>query len=165
MGKLKKNKKDKSNKINELSNEEYIKSTLKKQKLDRVKPGELTPKPYDESRAKWGANNKIIDLYSKNATKDRDLKDKYALIFVILLIIQLVVVCVVFILVGANILKYDEIVLNIFVSGSLLEIFAIVRIIVKYLFNDNLSEPLKIILKSSNSDRLEIEKKDVKYEM
>lgn len=158
MGKAKKNKKDKSSKINESSIEEYIKSTLKKSNLDRVKPGELIPKTYDESKAKWGANNKIIDLYSKNATKDRELKDKYAKIFVLLLGIQLLVVCVVFILVGANVLKYDKFTLNIFISGSLLEIFAIVTIIVKYLFSDNLSEPLKIILKSSNSERMEFDK-------
>lgn len=151
MGNSKKNKKNKNNQTNEISNEEYIKSKLKKSNLDRVKPGELSSKPYDESRAKWNANNKIVDLYSKNATKDRELKDKYAKYLIKILICQLVATYIIFGLTGKGILIYDKFVLDIFISGSLLETFAIVKIIVENLFSNNLNDSLNIILKNSNS--------------
>ena len=144
-------KKNRNNQINEISNEEYIKTKLKKSKLDRVKPGELNSKPYDESRAKWNANNKIVDLYSKNATKDRELKDKYAKYLIIILGCQLIVTYIIFGLSGCGILTYNKYVLEIFISGSLLETFAIVKIIVENLFSNNLNDSLNIILKKSNS--------------
>ncbi len=151
MGNYNKIKESKKNKTNELSNEEYIKSKLKNQNLDRLKPGELTPKPYDENRARWNANNKIVDLYSKNASKDRDLKDKYAKSLIRILVIQLIITYIIFGLAGAGIFKYDKYVLNIFITGSLLETFAVIKTVVENLFNNNLSDSLNIILKNSNS--------------
>lgn len=144
-------KKNNNGKIKESSIEEYVKSQFKNQKLEKVNSSELTPRPYDENRAKWNANNKIVDLYSKNASKDRELKDKYARTLIKILIAQLIVTYIIFGLAGASILKYDKFVLDIFISGSLLETFAIVKIIVENLFNNNLNDPLNIILKNSNS--------------
>lgn len=144
-------KKNNNGKIKESSIEEYVKSQFKNQKLEKVNSSELTPRPYDENRAKWNANNKIVDLYSKNASKDRELKDKYARTLIKILIAQLIVTYIIFGLAGASILKYDKFVLDIFISGSLLETFAIVKIIVENLFNNNLNDSLNIILKNSNS--------------
>lgn len=144
-------KKNNNNKANEYSIEEYVKSQFKNHKLEKINSSELAPRPYDENRAKWNANNKIVDLYSKNAAKDRELKDKYAKSLIKVLVVQLIVTYIIFGLAGTGILKYDKFVLNIFISGSLLETFAIVKIIVENLFNNNLNDSLNIILRNSNS--------------
>ena len=104
----------------------------------------------NEVSKKWNMNDKIIELYGKNIEKDQKLKGKYAVILVSILGIQLLMLNIIFILVGCGILTYSETTFNIFITGGIAEIFVLVRIIVKYLFKDNLSNALNIILENNN---------------
>ena len=105
---------------------------------------------------KWDMNDKIIKLFSNNIEKDTQLKGKYAVILIIILIFQLVALNVIFLLKGFNIIKYSDSTLNIFITGGIAEIFFLVRTIVKYLFRDNITDSLNIILERNN--RLERKK-------
>ena len=96
-------------------------------------------------------NNKIIDLFIKNIEQDQKLRNRYATILIGSLIGLLVALVTIFILNGIGILNYSETTFNIFITGGIAEVFVLVRIIVKYLFKDNLTEALKIIIESNNS--------------
>lgn len=47
-------------------------------------------------------------------------------------------------------MHYSDTTFNIFITGGIAEIFVLVRIIVKYLFKDNLTNALNIILENNN---------------
>ena len=72
---------------------------------------------------------KINDLES-----DRKLKQSYAGKFYILLVAQLALMNLIFIAFGLGWLLFDKWSLNLFVGGTLLEIFAVVLVITKNLF-------------------------------
>ncbi len=108
-------------------------------------------KPIDEVSKKWNMNDRITNLFADKIESDTKLKGRYAIILIAILIIQLVTLNIFFVLKGCNVLKYADTTFNIFITGGIAEIFVLVRIIVKYLFNDNLTELLKIILKANNA--------------
>lgn len=137
----------------ELANEEFKKQLLKmfiaKNEINITKESEET-KAIDEASKKWDTNDTITNLFSEKIKKDTDLKGKYAIILIRILILQLITLNVLFILKGFNVLKFADSTFNIFITGGIAEIFILVRTIVKYLFSDDLSELLKIILKANN---------------
>lgn len=110
-------------------------------------------KPIDEISKKWNMNEKILELFTKNIEKDQKLKERYAIILIVILSIQLLALIVIFILKGRNILNYSDSTFNIFVSGGIAEVFVLVRVIVKYLFKDNLTNALNIILENNNKTK------------
>lgn len=65
---------------------------------------------------------------------DRELKKKYALRFIWILIIQLLIMNVVFFCAGFSWLKYEQWVLGLYMGGTLAEVFLVVRLITKNLF-------------------------------
>ena len=95
-------------------------------------------------------NNKIVDLFTENISKDQELKSTYAVILIGILAVQLIALLIIFILKGCNVLNYSDSTFNIFISGGIAEVFVLVRVIVKYLFKDNLTNSLNIILKNNN---------------
>lgn len=116
---------------------------------EKTKPDEQI-KTIDETSRKWEMNDKVTELFKKSIDSDIKLKGKCALTLVIMLGIQLLFFNIIFVLRGFDIIKYSDQVFNVFISGSLIEIFGLVMVVVKYLFKDNLSESLQIILKSAN---------------
>ena len=118
---------------------------------DKIKENsENIPKSIDEVSRKWKLNDQVVDLFSNSINKDIKLKEKYALVLVLMLGMQLIALDGVFIASGRGFLNFSDLSFNIFITGTLGEIFCLVVVIVKYLFKDNLSESLKIILKSTN---------------
>ena len=107
-------------------------------------------KAIDENRKKWNTNDKILELFAEKIKKDTELKEKYAIILIGILIAQLIILNILFILKGREILILPDTTFNIFISGGIAEIFVLVKIIVEYLFKDDLAELLKIILKANN---------------
>ena len=99
---------------------------------------------------KWNMNNKIIELFERNIEKDQTLRFIYAIILVTILGIELIALVTIFILAGCGILSYSDTALNLFITGGIAEIFVLVKVIVEYLFKDNLTEALKIIITSNN---------------
>ena len=83
---------------------------------------------------KWNMNNKIIELFENNIEKDQKLRFVYAIILVV-------------------ILGYSDTTFNLFVTGGIAEVFVLVRVIVKYLFKDNLTNALNIILENNNKSK------------
>ncbi|WP_052121837.1 hypothetical protein [Gallibacterium genomosp. 2] len=73
-----------------------------------------------------------------NDDKENDitLKSHYAYLLIGVMIIQLFVMNGVFIGVGAGELKYDNYVLHLYITGTLLELFGLVLVITKYLFKN-----------------------------
>ena len=107
-------------------------------------------KTIDEITKKWNTNDRITNLFANKIEKDTELKGKYAIRLIRILTFQLVILNILFILKGCNVLKFSDTTFNIFITGGIAEIFILVRTIVKYLFSDDLTELLKIILKANN---------------
>lgn len=66
---------------------------------------------------------------------DTRLKKKYANSFFWLLVAQLIVMNLVLISVGLGYLNYTEIALNLYMGGTLAEVFGVVLVITRYLFS------------------------------
>jgi len=67
---------------------------------------------------------------------DTELKRRYANWFIGILAVQLLAMNVVFVCVGLGILQYKEpLHLNLFMGGTLLEVFGVVLVITRYLFS------------------------------
>ena len=106
-------------------------------------------------------NDKIVDLFKEKIENDNKLKSNYAVILVCVLIFQLIALNVWFVLRGIGILNFTDTTFNIFITGGIAEIYVLVRVIVKYLFKDNLTESLNIILENNNSqNKLKNNKKE-----
>lgn len=121
-------------------------------------------KPIDETSKKWSLNTKVTDLFEEKIKSDTKLKRRYAMALIILLIVMVVALNVWFVLKGLGVLNFSDSTFNLFITGGLAEIFILVRTIVQYLFNDNLTELLKLILDRNNKENLETVKKSEKKE-
>lgn len=111
-------------------------------------------KPIDETSKKWSLNSKVTDLFEEKIKSDTKLKRRYAMALIILLIVMVIALNVWFVLKGLGILNFSDSTFNLFITGGLAEIFILVRTIVQYLFNDNLTELLKLILDRNNKENL-----------
>lgn len=107
-------------------------------------------KTIDEVSKKWDMNERILNLFSNNIEKDQKLKEKYAIILITILSIQLIALITIFILKGCNVLIYTDSTFNLFITGGIAEVFVLVGVIVRYLFKDNLTKALNIILENNN---------------
>ena len=116
------------------------------EKVDNVEEN----KTIDEVSKKWNMNEKILEAFVCNIAEDQKLKQRYATILISVLIFQLIALITIFVLQGIGLLSYSDVSFNIFVTGGIAEVYVLVRVIVKYLFNDNLTDLLKIILRANN---------------
>lgn len=114
----------------------------------------------DEVKKKWKMNDRILELFSNNIERDQRLRETYAKILIGILSVELVALIVIFVLKGAEVLNYSDTTFNIFVSGGIAEVFILVKVIVEYLFKDNLTNALNIILENNNQVKY---KKNNKY--
>lgn len=130
------------------SDKEYVITLFNKKNEILDEPNDN--KPVDELSKKWSMNERILNLFSDNIERDQSLKEKYAIILIIILAIQLVALITIFILKGCNVLVYSDSTFNLFITGGIAEVFVLVRVIVKYLFKDNLTNALNIILENNN---------------
>lgn len=133
---------------------EYIREIFytAKEKKEDVKDDEKNA-AIDEIKKKWDMNDKILKLFAENIEQDQKLRSKYAIILIRILSVELVALITIFILKGAGVLNYSDSTFNIFISGGIAEIFVLVRVIVKYLFKDNLTNALNTILENNNKIR------------
>ena len=122
----------------------------KKEKLKGIEEEQEESKAFDERTKTWKVNEKVLELFSDKIKTDIKLKGKYAIILIIILIIQLATLNVLFILKGKGALTFSDTTFNIFITAGIAEIFVLVNIIVKYIFNDDLADLLKIILRANN---------------
>lgn len=139
------------------SDKEYVITLFNKKNEILDEPNDN--KPVDELSKKWSMNERILNLFSDNIERDQSLKEKYAIILIIILAIQLVALITIFILKGCNVLVYSDSTFNLFITGGIAEVFVLVRVIVKYLFKDNLTNALNIILENNNKSNFKHNKK------
>lgn len=137
-------------------NKENTKEDIKKIFDSKDKVSELNEntneniRPINEINKKWDMNDKIVDLFTDNIYKDQKLRQKYAVILIIILSFELLALTAIFIFKGIGILNYSDSSFNLFITGGIVEIYILVRVIVKYLFKDNLTNALNIILENNN---------------
>lgn len=70
----------------------------------------------------------------KDAESDRLLKEKYAKYFILILVVQLLIMNYVFIFAGLKVLEFEKWTLDLYMGGTLAEVFGIVLVITKNLF-------------------------------
>lgn len=110
----------------------------------------------------WNINNRIVKLYEDNIEKDREMRQIYAKILFGILIADLIALIIIFILVGCDVLNYSDFAFNLFITGGIAEVFVLVKIIIEYLFKDNLTGALNIILTNNNKFKNNYNKKNNK---
>ena len=129
---------------------ENVKKIFDSKDKKKIKESNLNTKPINELNKKWDMNDKIINLFAENISKDQTLRIVYASILMIILGFELFALLVIFVLKGLSILNYSDSTFNLFITGGIAEVFILVRVIVKYLFKDNLTNALNIILENNN---------------
>jgi len=139
--------------------EEYKQEILKSLKSKQEALELNKPQQTNELVNKWNMNNKIVELFEKNIEKDQKLRSIYAVILVVILGVELIALITIFILTGCGVLKYTDTTFNLFITGGIAEVFVLVKLIVKYLFKDNLTDALKIIITSNNNKKIYKNKK------
>ena len=81
----------------------------------------------------------LIDEEVENLKADRALKKSYAKWFIGILIGQLAIMNIVFILVGLGFLTYDKWSLNLYMGGTMAEVFGVIFVITRNLFRNKSS--------------------------
>lgn len=136
---------------NEL-NEEITQMFKASNKVEQIhEETETDIKIVDEFTKKWDLNDKIIALFANKREDDEKLKRHYAVWLIIILVVQLICLNTWFVLKGCGVFSIDDTTFNIFITGGILEVFVLVKIIVTYLFKDDLSDLLKILVETNNS--------------
>lgn len=79
-------------------------------------------------------NSPPMSQEDKDKESDRELKRNYAYWFIGILIAQLIIMNTVFIIVGLGYLKFEEHVLELYMGGTLAEVFGVIVVITKNLF-------------------------------
>lgn len=131
-------------------NLEFIMKLFENSKEIKEETNKEANKPVDELSNTWSLNAKVTELFETKINSDTKLKRRYAMALIILLIVMVIALNVWFVLKGIGILNFSDSTFNIFITGGLAEIFVLVKIIVTYLFNDNLTDLLKLILDRNN---------------
>lgn len=121
----------------------------KKDKTKEIYEYENDSNTWDEVQERFNIDKNVTDTFVDNIKTDMIFKKIYAIVLLIILSLQLIMVNIAFILRGINIINCSDISFNIFISGALIEVIALVTIVVKYLFKDNISEALKNILEKN----------------
>lgn len=105
------------------------------------------------AKNKWQVYQNIANIFTKRSENDNKLKEKYSIILIVILVIQLLFMNTTLVLKGLNILQFSDNVFNIFITGTILEVFSLITIIVKYLFTDNLTKLLSNILTEAKEEK------------
>lgn len=157
-------KKEFSEKVNEMYKDGYnykieeeerdilddIFSNVKKE--DKAKPEEQAEN-VDERIERFKLDSEVIHTFTDGIKGDKSLKKGYAITLIVIFIVQLAVFNIVFILCGCGKLSYNTTTLNIYITGGIVEVVALIKIIVSYLFKDNMTESLKSILEKNKTDK------------
>ncbi len=114
---------------------------------------EESPVPLNERMERFKLDEEVIHTFTKTIEKDIELKKSYAEKLISIFFLQLVLFNVIFILCGFGILKYSDFTLQLFTGATIVELVTMISIVVKYLFQDNISKTLKDILEKNKIDK------------
>lgn len=110
-------------------------------------------KQEQEAREYLKNQSQVAEAFTNNTKTDRGLKKFYGIVLLFLLTVQLITVNVIFVLGGLKVLKYPSTTFDIFIMGSLIEVAIIVRIVVKYLFTDNISKTFNNMMRQQGNHK------------
>lgn len=94
----------------------------------------------------------LITVWEDNQKVDRELKDKYAKIFLGILGVQILAVLVVIFLLGFNVINIAQWTLSLFMTGVFAQTVSIILLIVKYLFSEYRIKELDLFHLMRNED-------------
>lgn len=110
-------------------------------------------KPLDEVLERLKIDKEVVQTFTDNAKDDRKLKNAYAKWLIKIFVGQLFFFDGVFISVGLRWLNFSETTLNFFTTGAVIEVISLIAIIVRYLFQDNISKSLNSILEHNKKGK------------
>ncbi len=90
---------------------------------------------------------KIMQTWQKQQSTDRALRSNYAKYFLGILVVELLAIMGIMVAVGFGYLVYNVDSLNLFLAGTIMQIFLSIRIAVKYLFSRDSNVGLEDIVK------------------
>lgn len=137
--------KENNTELNYIFNSVKDESPIKTEKIESI--------TMDEAKARLTLDSDVIHTFTNVIEKDQELKSKYAIGLIVAFIIQLIAYNFIFFLVGLGKLKFGEITLDLYVTGGIIEVIATIKIIVSYLFKDNITEPLKHVLEKNKTNK------------
>lgn len=108
---------------------------------------DATSMDYEKIKNNFELQNKVVNSFCDNISSDIKIKKRYSLCLIIVLAIQFFILDYIFLEVGLKKLEFTDFTLNLFISVGFLELVGLITIIVKYLFNDNITESLRIIMR------------------
>jgi len=79
-------------------------------------------------------NRELKKLEYEDKKTDIKLKKKFAYSFIIILAVQLIIMNIVFVYIGCGYMKFSDLTIQLYMGGTLTEVFGIVYIICRYLF-------------------------------
>ena len=120
---------------------------------EKLKDEKVKTESLDEAKERLVLDSEVIHTFTKGIESDQKIKRIYAFILLGVFIAQVVAFNVFFILVGMNILNFDNSTLNIYIVGAFLEIIFLIKIIVSYLFKDNITIPLSNVLEKNKPNK------------
>lgn len=110
------------------------------------------PMTYNDAEERMKITKDTAKAFLKNAKSDRFWKSIYAGVLLLVLVAQIYWLNDIFLKVGRGELIYDESTFNIYITASLIEVIAIVKLVVKHLFHDNISSSFKNVFNESKSN-------------
>ena len=110
---------------------ESVSHKIKKVLTESTVPGTRSLKSLDIEES---LHTKLLHESIEDQQSNRGLKTKYAHWFIYILMGQLLIMNLVFILTGCNVLAFGSYVLELYLIGTLAEVFGIILVITKNLF-------------------------------
>ncbi len=122
-------------------------------KDEAVKAEKVKTESLDEAKERLFLDSEVIHTFTNNMKEDQKLKKIYASILLVVFIVQIIVFNVFFVLIGLGIFDFDNSTLNIYIISAILEVIFLIKIIVSYLFKDNITTPLSHVLEKNKTNK------------
>lgn len=100
-------------------------------------------KPYKVIKDAMRMTNDTAEEFLKHSKMDRWLKIGYGIVLIIMLVGQIIYLNIIFFQVGTGYLEFPESTFNIFITATLIEVIAVIKLVVQYLFHDNIGDTFK----------------------
>ena len=126
-------------------------NSLKKD--EAVKDEKVKTESLDEAKERLLLDSEVIHAFTDSMKEDQKLKKIYASILLVVFIVQIIAFNVFLAFIGLGILDFDNSTLNIYIIGAILEMIFLIKIIVSYLFKDNITIPLSNVLEKNKTNK------------
>lgn len=136
---------------NDVNKETYYLSGRNSERPNSAREIVTTKKEYHHDRLikfEFRLGKKIIDSWTIKDTEEHDSRKKTTTILIWILVIQLVVVNLIVIFTGIGKLEFSDSMIKTFITGTFVELTALLGVIFAYLFKERKVEPLRVALEA-----------------